>query len=143
MATINTYLIFDGKAEQAFQFYKSVLGGEFTEFRRMDNIPDNPYPLTDAEKNRLVHVALPIGQHNFLMGSDIIPSAGHQVVTGSNVQVSLNVDSEQEARDLFNGLSANGDVEMPLENTFWGALFGSFTDQFGVKWMINYQHSTG
>lgn len=88
-----------------------------------------------------MHVALPIGQHNVLMGSDIIASAGHQVVNGSNMQISLNVDSEQEARHLFNGLSANGEVEMPLENTFWGALFGSFTDQFGVKWMVNYQHT--
>lgn len=141
MATMNTYLIFNGQAEQAFNFYKSVFAGELSELSRMDNIPDNPYPLTDEEKNRLVHVALPIGQHNVLMGSDIIASAGHQVVNGSNMQISLNVDSEQEARHLFNGLSAKGEVEMPLENTFWGALFGSFTDQFGVKWMVNYQHT--
>jgi PhnB protein len=141
MAVINPYLIFDGQAEQAFNFYKSVFGGEFATLMRMGDIPDEPYVLTDAEKNFITHVSLPIGQHNFLMGSDIIKSAGHQVSIGSNIQISLNVESEEEARHLFNGLSVNGEIEMPLENTFWGALFGSFTDQFGIKWMINYQHT--
>lgn len=138
---INPYLIFDGTTEQAFNFYKSVFGGEFSALMRMQDVPDNPYPLASDEKNRITHISLPIGANNSLMGSDIIPSAGHQVIYGSNVQLSLNVDSEAEARHLFDNLSIDGHVEMPLQTMFWGALFGSFTDQFGIKWMINYQHT--
>lgn len=138
---INPYLNFNAQTEQAFNFYKSVFGGEFTHFQRMGNVPDLPFELSDAEQQLVMHVSLPIDQGITLMGSDILESAGHTLTVGNNVYVSLNVDSAEEAHRLFNALSVNGEIEMPLENTFWGALFGSFTDQFGIKWMVNYQHT--
>lgn len=141
MAIINPYLIFEGKTEQAFNFYKSVFGGEFETLKRMKDMPKSPFQFTNEEAEWILHVALPIGPQNLLMGSDVISAAGQKVHMGDNVQISLNVDSEEEARQLFDGLSAGGQIEMPLDNTFWGALFGSFTDQFGIKWMVNYQHT--
>lgn len=138
---MNPYLNFNGQAEQAFQFYQSIFGGEFSYFSRMGDVPDLPFPLCDTDKQRVMHVSLPIDQGITLMGSDIIESAGQTLTVGNHVHVSLNVDSADEAKRLFNALSANGTINMPLDNTFWGALFGSLTDQFGIQWMVNYQHT--
>lgn len=138
MAKLNPYLNFDGKAEEAFNFYKSVFGGEFKGgIHRMGEAPGTE-KLSDDEKNRVMHIALPIGG-DLLMASDIIPSMGHKLVEGNNNYVSLFPDSKEEATRLFNGLSAGGSIEMPLEDTFWNAYFGSFTDKFGIHWMVNYE----
>lgn len=138
MAKLNPYLNFDGKAEEAFNFYKSVFGGEFKDgIHRMSEAPGTE-KLSDDEKNRVMHIALPIGS-DLLMASDIIPSMGHKLVEGNNNYVSLFPDSKEEATRLFNGLSAGGSIEMPLEHTFWNAYFGSFTDKFGIHWMVNYE----
>lgn len=138
MTIVNTYLNFDGKAEEAFNFYKSVFGGEFVTFQRMKDAPGMEQ-LPAAEKERIMHVSLPISEGYTLMASDTLPSAGHTITEGNNYHISVGADSEEETRRLFNGLSAGGKVTMPLEKMFWGALFGSFTDKFGINWMVNYE----
>lgn len=143
MAKMNPYLNFDGKAEEAFTFYKSVFGGEFLgEVYRMDTAPGSEN-LPENERNRVMHIALPIDANTTLMASDILPSAGHVLSEGNNVQLSLHPESREEADNLFSALSEGGNVEMPMEDTFWGAYFGSFTDKFGIKWMINQEQSQG
>lgn len=137
MAKLNPYLNFDGTAEEAFNFYKSVFGGEFHgEIFRMGNTPESEN-LSEEEKNRVMHIALPIGG-DLLMASDIIPSFGQTLVVGNNNYVSVFPESKEEADRIFNGLSHGGTIEMPIEDQFWGDYFGSFIDQYGVHWMINF-----
>ena len=138
MATVNTYLNFNGNTEEAFNFYKSVFGGEFTTLQRFKDTPHaDKIPANEQEK--IMHVALPIGG-NVLMGTDVGETMP-QVTFGTNSSISLSPESEEEAHKLFNGLSAGGKVTMPLEKMFWGALFGMFTDKFGIQWMVNYEYS--
>ncbi len=133
---INPYLNFDGNAEQAFQMYQSVFGGELS-MMRMDSAPglDN---LPDEEKNLLMHVSLPMGDGQFLMASDCLKSQGQALISGNNNYISIIPDSREEADRLFNALSAGGVVEMPMEDMFWGDYFGSFKDKYGICWMINF-----
>ena len=139
MPTINPYLNFQGRTEEAFNFYKSVFGGEFIMLQRFKETPaaDNVAP---NEKEKIMHVALPIGKGNILMATDALESMGQKVVPGNNIQLSLEAESKEEATRLFNGLSAGGKIEQPLKDEFWGAYFGMFTDKFGVKWMVNYTY---
>ncbi len=138
MPKINPYLNFDGKAEEAFTFYKSVFGGAFLgEVYKLGNAP-GAENLTEEEKNRVMHIALPIGKSDILMASDIVPSAGHKLSVGNNNYVSIFPESREEADHLFNGLSAGGTIEMPMADQFWGDYFGSFQDKYGVYWMVNY-----
>ncbi|SKA16447.1 VOC family protein [Sediminibacterium ginsengisoli] len=136
MTKMNPYLNFDGKAEEAFIFYKSVFGGEFPGVHKIGDAPGTEQ-LSAEEKNRVMHISLPINEHTTLMASDIIPSAGHKLTEGNNVHISLHPETREEADRLFAGLSAGGTVEMPLQETFWGAYYGSFKDKFGIQWMIN------
>ncbi len=138
MTTLNPYLNFGGNCHEAFQFYKSVFGGEFTDLQRFKDAPGNHSP---AEAEMLMHVALPIGGVT-LMGSDRPPSMG-PVTSGNNVHLSLSPNSESEAARIFNALSAGGQVTMPLEKAFWGATFGMLTDRYGIQWMVNYQPPAG
>lgn len=137
MAKMNPYLNFDGTAEAAFTFYKSVFGGEFVGIHKMSEAPGTEQ-LPENERNRVMHIALPIDANTTLMASDIMPSMGHKLDVGNNVQISLHPSSREEAERLFNGLSAGGKVEMPLQDTFWGAYYGNFQDKFGINWMINF-----
>ena len=140
MATqLNPYLNFDGTAEEAMNFYKSVFGGEFMGegIMRMSGAPGTE-GLPANEKNRVMHVSLPIGNGAVLMASDIIPSMGHKLTQGNGNYICVAPDSKQEADRLFNSLSAGGEVEMPMADQFWGDYFGSFKDKYGVYWMINY-----
>ena len=143
MATINPYLNFNGNAEEAFNFYKSVFGGEFTTFQRFKDIPDIPGcgEMSEAEKEGIMHVALPIGNGNVLMATDIVKSLGHSLAEGNNFSISISAESKAEAEKLFNGLSEGGKVTMPLCDAFWGAYFGIFDDKFGVQWMVNYDYN--
>jgi len=134
---MHPYLNFDGKAEEAFNFYKSVFGGEFTFFAKMGDTPESD-KLTEEEKNRVMHVALPINEHTILMASDCVPSAGHVLKEGNNMYINLNAESREDADRLFNGLSAGGTIEMPMDDMFWGDYFGSFKDRFGIQWMVNF-----
>lgn len=141
MASVNPYLIFNGNCKEAFLFYKSVFGGEFTYMGTFGEMPpsDDPNcpPPSEDEANRIMHVSLPISKETILMGSDSTSQSG-DVKMGTNISISINTDSKDEADKLFNGLSAGGTTIMPMENTFWGAYFGMFIDQFGINWMVNF-----
>lgn len=137
MATINTYLNFNGNTEEVFNFYKAAFGGEFAVIMRFGDTPGcEEMPATD--KNKIMHIALPIGG-NMLMGTDV-PETMEQVKNGTSMSISVNTDSEQQTRDLFAKLSEGGDIKMPLDTMFWGALYGMFTDKFGIQWMLNYEY---
>ena len=136
MATINTYLNFNVNTEDAFNYYKAAFGGEFAVIMRFGDTPGcEEMPATD--KNKIMHIALPIGG-NMLMGTDV-PETMEQVKNGTSMSISVNTDSEQQTRDLFAKLSEGGKIQMPLDNMFWGALYGMFTDKFGIQWMLNYE----
>lgn len=139
MAQVNPYLNYNGDCEAAFNLYKSVFGGEFTYIGRFSEMPpqEGDKPLADDEKNKIMHVSLPISKETTLMGSDC-PAAYGPVKFGENISISINTDSPEEARRIFDGLSVGGKVTMPLEKTFWAALFGMFVDKFGIPWMVNY-----
>ena len=137
MATINTYLNFNGNCEDAFNFYKSVFGGEFTYIGRFGEMPEGDgYTVPEADKNKIMHICLPIG-NTILMGSDTGGDWAPTFVQGNNFSVSISPENKEEADKLFNGLSAGGHVTMPMEETFWGAYFGMLTDKFGINWMVN------
>lgn len=138
---LNPYLNFDGNAEEAFRFYQSVLGGELF-VQRMGEAP-GAENLTEEEKGRAMHVSIPIGNGQFLMASDCVTGEGHILKVGNNNYISLAVDSREDAERIFNGLSAGGTIEMPLQDMFWGDYFGSFADKYGVNWMINYSTHAG
>lgn len=134
---VHPYLNFDGKAEEAFHLYKSVFGGEFLANMKMKDVPEgDKLPL--EEQNRIMHIALPIAKDTLLMASDCVPSAGHVLHPGSQTYIMLSPDSKEEADRLFAGLSDGGDIEVEMADMFWGDYFGSFTDRYGIRWMINY-----
>ncbi len=144
MKTLNSYLNFDGQAEEAFNFYKSVFGGEFAGngIMRIGDIPDcDEMNITKAEKNRVMHVSLPIGNDSMLMASDIVPSMGQKLSVGNNNYINISPESREEADRLFSALSEGGEVEMPMKDQFWGDYFGSFKDKYGVCWMINFSRT--
>ncbi len=140
MPKLNPYLNFDGKAEEAFTFYRSVFGGEFVGgIHRMGGAPGTEN-LSEEEKQRVMHIALPIG-NELLMASDIMPSMNQQLTAGNNNYISVFPDSRQQADEYFKALSEGGKIEMPLEDQFWGDYFGCFSDKYGVYWMINYNEA--
>lgn len=134
---VNPYLNFDGTAEAAFEHYKSVFGGELIAKLPMSEMPESD-KLPPEEQQRMMHISLAISDDTILMASDTMPSMGQKMSEGNNCYISLHPTSKEEADRLFNGLSEGGEIEMPMEDQFWGDYFGSFVDRFGVKWMINY-----
>ncbi|AHM62763.1 Glyoxalase/bleomycin resistance protein/dioxygenase [Flammeovirgaceae bacterium 311] len=139
MATINPYLNFPGTTEAAFNFYKSVFGGEFLSLQRYGDTPVCDGMVVE-EKNKIMHIALPIGKGNLLMATDALESMGQSLTAGNNFYINVGTDSEAEADKLFHALSAEGQVEMPISKAFWGDYFGMLTDKFGIKWMVNYEY---
>ena len=137
MPTINPYLNFLGNTEEVFNFYKSVFGGEFSAFVRFKDMPAAG-PISEADASKLMHVALPIGKGNTLMGTDALESMGHKLTVGDNFSLSVSADSKAEADKLFTALSAAGKVEMPMSDSPWGSYFGMSQDKFGIKWMVSY-----
>ena len=140
MATLNPYLNFPGNTEEAFNFYKSVFGGEFITLQRFKDTPEADRASAE-DKDKIMHVSLPIGKGNILMATDAVESMGHKLTVGNNFYLSLSTESEEETKKLFDALSAGGKVTMPLDKTFWGAYFGMLTDKFGVQWMVNYDYN--
>jgi PhnB protein len=137
MAAVNPYLTFDGTCEVAFNLYKKAFGGEFVNFTRFgDSDPEQCGP---AAKDKIMHVALPIGKNTILMGSD---GPGNIPITaGNQFSVAIQAGSEAEADQLFNSLSDGGQVFMPMGKAPWGAYFGMFADQFGIQWLINFDYA--
>lgn len=136
MAKINVYLNFNGNTEEAFEFYRSIFGGDFSGIFRFKDGPD-PEKISELERNKIMHIALPIGS-NMIMGTDCLPSYGQKANPGTNTYISLDTETEEEARKIYKKLSEGGEVEMELQKMFWGDLFASFSDKYGVRWMINY-----
>ena len=138
MATVNAYLTFNGSCEAAFNFYKSVFGGEFAFIGKFKDMPqDAAKPMSEADGEKIMHVSLPISAETILMGSDTGGEWGAHYKEGNNISISINTSSKAEADRLFNGLSANGQVTMPMDTTFWGSYFGMCTDKFGINWMMS------
>lgn len=140
MARVSTYLNFARNTEEAFNFYKSVFGGEFQGgINRMGDVPttEGQPPMAEEDKNLVMHVALPILGGHLLMGTDAPESMGFKVNFGNNIFINLEPDTRVEADKIFASLSQGGKVEMPLREMFWGDYFGSLTDKFGVQWMFN------
>jgi PhnB protein len=143
MATVNIYLTFNGNCEEAFNFYKSVFGGEFPYIGRFKDMPpgEGGGKLNPGEENRIMHVSLPISKETILMGSDTGGGWGASYLQGNNFTISITAENKGEADKLFNGLSAGGKVTMPLSKTFWSESFGTFTDKFGINWMVSVEQA--
>lgn len=141
MARVSTYLNFPRNTEEAFNFYRSVFGGEFSAggIARFSDVPpsDDMPPLPEADKNLVMHIELPILGGHVLMGTDAPESMGFHVNFGNNVYINLEPDTREETKRLFDALSGGGKVTMELQDMFWGAYYGSCTDKFGVQWMVN------
>jgi PhnB protein len=139
MTTVNIYLTFNGNCEEAFNFYKSVFGGEFPYVGRYKDMPsDGGKAVAEEDADKIMHMSLPISKETMLMGSDTGGEWASSYSKGNNFAISISTNSKEEADRLFNGLSAGGQVTMPLNNTFWGDYFGMFTDKFGINWMMSY-----
>lgn len=143
MPSVNVYLTFNGNCEEAFEFYKSVFGGEFTYLGRFKDMPPSPeQPAIEGESgNKIMHVSLPISKETMIMGSDTGGEWATSYTQGNNFSISINADSKEEADRIFNGLSAGGKITMALADTFWGDYFGMFTDRFGINWMMSYNQN--
>ena len=140
MATINPYINFNGNAEEAFEFYRSVFGGEFAKIIRFKDLSSPHFKVPDKEMNKIMHIALPIGK-NTLMANDVPESMGRVSENEHRSKISVSVESRQEADKLFVGLSAGGNVEMPIGDSPWGSYFGMFRDKYGIEWMIDFDPS--
>jgi PhnB protein len=136
MIKLNPYLNFLGRTEEAFNFYKSVFGGEFTSLIRFrDSMVPDKDKIAEGDLDKIVHISLPIGQE-ILMGTDSLESQGHKVTHGNGISLCLSPDSREETERLFTALKEGGRVEMPLADMFWGDYFGAVEDKFGVNWMV-------
>ncbi len=140
MATLNVYLTFNGICEEAFNFYKSVFGGEFPFIGKFKDMPpgEGGATMSEADGNKIMHVTLPISKETCLMGSDTGGEWASNYAAGNNFSIYINTESKDEADKLFNALSAGGQVTMPMNSTFWGSYFGMFSDQFGINWMVSF-----
>ena len=138
MAQINTHINFNGNAEAAFTFYKSVFGGEFATIIRYQDIAGPEFPVSEAEAQKLMHIALPIGTTS-LMGNDVPEAMGRTNEHEHRSKISISADSKEEAEALFTGLSAGGQVEVPFDGSSGGSYFGMFRDQYGIEWMIAFE----
>ena len=138
MPRLQPYLNFEGNAQEAMDFYRTVFGGEVSSVVPFREFPIEGVTISDEEQDRLMHIALPIGDDEVLMASDTLPSLGQKLVQGNNAYITIVPADRDEADRIFAGLSAGGEVEMPIADQAWGDYFGSFKDKFGVMWMVNY-----
>ena len=138
MAQINPYIHFNGNAEEAFLFYKSVFGGEFATVARFKDLQDSNNPNSEREANKIMHIALPIGKNSVLMGSDTPEFMGKHNENENRSKISISAESREEAQKLFDGLSSGGKVEMPIADSPWGSYFGMFRDKYGIEWMVDF-----
>ena len=137
MALINPHLNFNGNAEEAFTFYKSVFGGEFAKIMRFKDLAGPEFPVAENEANKIMHIALPIGK-NVLMANDVPEFMGRTNENENRSKIAISTESKAEADKLFDGLSAGGQIEMPMSDSPWGTYFGMFRDKYGIEWMVDY-----
>lgn len=137
MATINPYLNYNGNAEEAFNFYKSVFGGEFAKIMRFKDMAGPGFEVAAHEENKIMHIALPIG-NNVLMANDVPEFMGKTNENENRSKISISATNKEEADKLFYGLSAGGQIEMPISDSPWGSYFGMFRDKYGIEWMVDF-----
>jgi len=143
MTTINPHVNFNGNAEEAFTFYKSVFGGEFAKIMRYKDLSSPEHPIAENDANRLMHIALPIGKSNVLMASDVLEIMGQVTENDNRNTIYISAESREEADKLFNGLSAGGKIEMPIADGPLGSYFGMFADKYGIQWMVDFSKYNG
>lgn len=137
MALINPHINFNGNAEEAFNFYRSVFGGEFLNIIRLKDISSPEHPVAEKDANKIMHIALPIGD-NILMANDVPESMGKVNENENRSKIAITAESREEADKLFYGLSAGGTIEVPIGDSPWGSYFGMFRDKFGIEWMVDF-----
>lgn len=137
MAVLNLHINFNGNAEEAFNFYKSVFGGTFTKIMRFKDLAGPEFPISEKEADKIMHIALPIGK-NRLIANDVPEFMGKTNENEHRSKISISAESKDEADQLFKGLSADGQVEMPMDNSPWGTYFGMFRDKYGIEWIIDF-----
>ena len=137
MALINPHMNFNGNAEEAFNFYKSVFGGEFTKVMRFKDLSSSEFPIPENDANKIMHIELPIGK-NFLMANDVPEFMGKTNENENRSKIFIHAESREEADKIFNGLSAGGTIEGPIGDSPWGTYFGMFRDKYGIEWMVNF-----
>jgi PhnB protein len=138
MAIINPYIHFNGNAEEAFTFYKSIFGGSFEKVARYKEISSSEFPIAETDANRIMHISLPIGQNSMLKGSDVLEMMGQVTENDNRNTISISTESREEADRLFNGLSEGGNIEMPIADGPLGFYFGMFADKYGIQWMVEF-----
>ncbi len=141
--TINVYLTFNGNCKEAFDFYKSVFGGDFPQVSTFAEMPpqEGMPPVAEEDKDKIMHVSLPISEETVLMGSDTGGEWAKGFKQGNNFSISVNAGSKDEANRIFKALSRDGQVMMPMDKTFWGSYFGMLRDQFGINWMVSFDEN--
>jgi PhnB protein len=137
MALINPHINFNGNAEEAFHFYRSVFGGEFTKIMRFKDLSGPEFPVSDHEANKIMHIALPIGK-NILIANDVPEIMGRTNENENRSKISISTESREEADKLFNGLSEGGQIEFPIGDSPWGTYFGCFRDKYGIEWIVDF-----
>ncbi len=137
MTAINPWINFNGNTEEAFTFYKSVFGGEFTKIIRFKDISSDEFPVAENEAEKIMQIVLPIGK-NILIANDVPEILGKTNENENRSKIAISVESREEADKLFNGLSAGGQIEMPILDTPWGSYFGMFRDKYGIEWMVDF-----
>jgi PhnB protein len=137
MLLINPHINFNGNAEEAFNFYRSVFGGEFTKLLRFRDIAGDDFPVTEKEANKIMIIVLPVGK-NSLIANDVPESLGRTNENENRSKISISAESKEEADKLFSGLSAGGQIEMPVSDSPWGTYFGMFRDKYGIEWIVEY-----
>jgi len=137
MPLINPHINFNGNAEEAFTFYKSVFGGEFAKIIRFKDLASPEFPLAEKEENKIMHIALPIGK-NVLIGNDVPEFMGKVNENENRSKISVSAESREEADELFKGLSEGGSIEVPIEDSLGSSYFGMFRDKFGIEWIVEF-----
>ncbi len=137
MASINPHINFNGNAEEAFNFYRSVFGGEFAKIMRFKDLASDEFTVSENDANKIMHIALPIGK-NVLMANDVPEILGRTNENENRSKIVISAASKEEADKLFNGLSAGGQIEMPISDSPWGSYFGMFRDKYGIEWMVDF-----
>lgn len=138
MATINPWINFNGNAEEALTFYKSVFGGEFTKVVRFKDLASAEFKPAEKEENKIMYIALPIGKNNMLIANDVPEIMGQVNERENRSKISVSTESKEEADRLFVGLSAGGEVEGPMGDSPWGSYAGMFRDKYGIEWIIEF-----
>src|SRR5580704_7975041 len=138
MRTINPWINFNGNAEEAFTFYRSVFGGEFGKIIRFKNLASDAFPIPEDEANKIMRIALPIGKHNVLIANDVPGFLGRVSEEENRSKIAVSAESREEAEKIFNGLSADGSVEGPIGEGPWGTYGGMLRDKYGIEWIVEF-----